>query len=51
MSLDRILLSEYLDILENEGYVRINRTAGLDMVYLTDSLPTEEEIICDYYER
>lgn len=51
LSLDRILLSEYLDILENEGYVRINRTAGLDMVYLTESLPSEEEIICDYYER
>lgn len=27
-------LNEYLDHLEGQGYLTVNRTAGLDMVYL-----------------
>ena len=51
LSLDRILLNEYLDMLEEDGYVRINRTAGLDMVYLSEKVPEALEIIRNYYEK
>ena len=51
LSLDRILLNEYLDELENNGYLRINRTAGLDMVYLSEEVPEEPEIMRRYYEK
>lgn len=51
LSLDRILLNEYLDELENNGYLRINRTAGLDMVYLSEEVPEELEIMRRYYEK
>ena len=42
---------EYLDELENDGCLRINRTAGLDMVYLSEEVPEELEIIQQYYEK
>lgn len=51
LSLDRILLNEYLDELENNGYLRIHRTAGLDMVYLSEEVPEEGEIMRRYYEK
>ena len=51
LSLDRILFNEYLDELENDGCLRINRTAGLDMVYLSEEVPEELEIIQQYYEK
>lgn len=34
LNLDRNMVNEYLDILKNEGYIQINRTAGLDKVYI-----------------
>ena len=33
LNLNRTTLNDYLDILENKEYIRITRTAGLDMVY------------------
>lgn len=49
-NLDRVLVNEYLDQLRVSGYITLNRTAGLDMVYInTDRTP--HEIMCEYYEK
>lgn len=34
LNLDKILLNEYLDILKRLGLITLNRTAGLNMVYI-----------------
>lgn len=47
---NRIIINEYLEQLANQGLIRIEKTAGLDMVYLTTS-KNEDEIIEMYYER
>jgi hypothetical protein len=50
LNLDRNILNEYLDILKNDGYFDINRTAGLDKIYIkTDML--KKDILEDYYKR
>lgn len=42
--------NELLDKLDSRGYVRVNRTAGLDVVYMdTDLKP--EEVMREYYEN
>ena len=47
-NLDRTMLNEYLDRLKQSGYITLNRTAGLDMVYLKkDMLPAD--ILTEYY--
>ena len=46
--LDRNMINEYLDRLRAEGYIEINRTAGLDMVYLTANV-TPRDILRNYY--
>lgn len=49
LNLKRVILNEYMDSLEELGYLTVNRTAGLDMVYLNKELDCEE-IIKDYYK-
>lgn len=46
--LSRVLLNEYLDELESRGSIYINRSAGLDVVYLTEGLNTKD-IVKSYY--
>jgi len=48
-NLDRTMLNEYLDALRIEGYLTINRTAGLDMVYVNEIEP--RKILEIYYEQ
>lgn len=48
LNLDRNLLNEYLDQLKQDGYITINRTAGLDMVYFNDKI-TPSYALRDYY--
>lgn len=49
-NLDRVLVNEYLDQLRVSGYITLNRTAGLDMVYInTDRTP--QGIMREYYEK
>ncbi|WFD11308.1 DUF4007 family protein [Tepidibacter hydrothermalis] len=48
-NLNRNILNEYLDILKNDGYIEINRTAGLDTIYVKDI--TKEEVLNRYYEQ
>ena len=47
-NLKRIKMNEYLDKLEEEGYITLNRTAGLDMIYMENNI-TLEQIMEIYY--
>lgn len=47
-NLNRIQVNEYIDQLRAAGYITINRTAGLDMVYLEKKM-TPEEVMRKYY--
>ena len=49
-NLNRILVNEYLDQLRVSGYITLNRTAGLDMVYV-NTKKKPEEIMREYYEK
>lgn len=50
LNLDRNLLNEYLDHLKQDGYITINRTAGLDMVYFNDNI-TPADALRAYYNQ
>ncbi len=43
-NLSRVASNQYLEKLENKGYITINRTAGLDMVY-SKNLPDSIEVL------
>lgn len=49
-NLNRVLINEYLDQLRVSGYLTINRTAGLDMVYLKE-MNSPSSIMTEYYEK
>lgn len=49
-NLDRAKINEYLDQLRAAGYITINRTAGLDMVYYEKDL-TPADIMEKYYRN
>lgn len=49
-NLDRVLINEYLDQLRVSGYITLNRTAGLDMMYVNDNR-TPEGVMREYYEK
>lgn len=48
-NLNRVRTNEYLDQLRVAGYLTINRTAGLDMVYLNGNW-NPSDILVKYYE-
>lgn len=47
-NLNRVALNFYLDKLASDGYIAVNRTAGLDMVYSISTI-TPEKVIEKYY--
>ena len=49
-NLNRSMINEYLDQLRAINLVTINRTAGLDMVYVTTEM-TAMDIMRAYYEK
>lgn len=49
-NLNRVSINEYLDQLRISGYLTINRTAGLDMVYM-DLAMKPQDIMVEYYEK
>lgn len=49
LNLDRILLNEYLDILKNEKFININRTAGLDIIYINNNI-SALDVLHTYYK-
>ena len=48
-SLDVIVLTEMLYDLQKLGYIKVNRTAGLDVIKLNDGL-TFDGVVKAYYE-
>lgn len=51
-NLSRILINELLDTISSMGYIYINRTAGLDVIYKNDEKNMcQLEIIKEYYEK
>lgn len=50
LNFDRNLLNEYLDRLKQDGYITINRTAGLDMVYFNENI-TPADVLRAYYNQ
>lgn len=42
LNIDKTLLNEYLDILKRKEYITINRTAGLNMVYINKEISLED---------
>lgn len=42
LGISRSVLGEYLDILAGYGYIDVNRTAGLDMIYIKSAFTREE---------
>ncbi len=49
-NLSRVAINEYLDQLRIAGYLTINRTAGLDMVYI-ESKMQPQDIMIEYYKK
>lgn len=49
-NLNRVSINEYLDQLQNKGYICVNRTAGLDVVYPSNT-PTTYDTVVEHYER
>ena len=47
-NLDKNTINYYIDILRDEGYLRVNRTAGLNTIYPTD---LAVNILDKYYSR
>ena len=50
LNLDRNMINEYLDRLRQEGFIELNRTAGLDMVYISKKL-SPANILEIYYKQ
>lgn len=48
-NLDKSTINEYIDDLESEGYITVNRTAGLNTIYFNEA--TKEEVLVKYYTR
>jgi hypothetical protein len=49
-NLDRNMINDYLDRLRQEGFIQLNRTAGLDMVYINKEITTVQ-ILERYYKQ
>lgn len=49
-NLSRVTINGYLDRLESMGYIKVNRTAGLDMVYPV-SIENHIEVMNEYYKQ
>jgi hypothetical protein len=49
-NLSRVAINNYLDQLRIAGHLTINRTAGLDMIYV-ESTMTPQDIMAEYYTK
>lgn len=47
--INEVQANEYLDILEELGYIRLNRTAGLDMIYKSNKEDMKPETVIEKY--
>ena len=49
-NLTNVMANDYFDRLDAAGYIRVNRTAGIDMIYLVKRIKALE-ILKDYYKN
>lgn len=49
LNLNRVVINDFLDLLNNAGYLIVNRTAGLDVVYPNKNV-TPINVIQNHYE-
>lgn len=49
-NLTNVMANDYFDRLDAVGHIRVNRTAGIDMIYLVNRMEASE-ILRDYYEN
>lgn len=47
--INNVMINEYLDRLDAMGFIRVDRTAGLDMIYRVNDL-SQEQVIEEYYK-
>ena len=50
LNLDKVILNEYIDMLKREEYLIVNRTAGLNMIYINKKIELED-MFKKYYRR
>lgn len=50
-NLDKNAINRYLDDLEREGYIHVVRTAGINMVEITNKVENKEQILNIYYRE
>ncbi len=50
LNMKRVMLSEYIDLIAESGKITVNKTAGLDMVYV-EKKQSLEQILEEYYEN
>lgn len=51
LNLNRIIINDYLDKLQNGGYIQVNRTAGLDIIYPDECKAMKKiDVITKYYD-
>lgn len=49
-NLTSVMANDYFDRLDAAGYIRVNRTAGLDMIYLVNRIEAVE-VLKEYYKN
>lgn len=49
-NLTSVMANDYFDRLADAGYIQVNRTAGLDMIYLTKKIGASE-VLREYYQN
>lgn len=49
-NLTRVTVNSYLDRLDNMGYIEVNRTAGIDVIY-NNKIPQPIDVIKEYYKQ
>ena len=52
LNLNRIAVNDFLDTLQNRGYITVNRTAGLDIIYPKKCINmTRKDLTEEYFKR
>lgn len=49
-NLTSVMANDYFDRLADAGYIQVNRTAGLDMIYFTQKIGASD-VLKDYYQN
>ncbi len=50
-NMSSVMANDYFDRLDAEGYIRVDRTAGLDMIYPTNKMEQPDKVLEEYYKN